>query len=140
MRLRVQCWQGQKKSLLQCITPGECLARACTRHGLLQLWPTILWMVFRNGLQKQWRYQKNSLRLKNNNRFEIHRVASGTNIFRLVIKGTKGESFVENLKSNGIIARPDNLFPDGLILQVNESLLGTNAAELEKIFIKSLNA
>jgi hypothetical protein len=34
----------------------------------------------------------------------------------------------------------DKSMPNGLILQVNESLLNTDAAGLEKVFIKSLDS
>ena len=77
--------------------------------------------------------------LQNNSHFEIHRVASGTNIFRITMKGIAAKTFVENLATNGIIVSIDSRLPDGLLLQVNESLLNTNAAELEKLFTKSLN-
>ena len=78
-------------------------------------------------------------RLKNNSRFEIHRINSGTNIFRLTVKGMEAKLYAENLKSNGVIARAGGPTPNDLILQVNESLLHSTAAELESIFIKSLS-
>ena len=78
-------------------------------------------------------------RLKNNSRFEIHRINSGTNIFRLTVKGMEAKLYAENLKSNGVIARAGGPTGNDLILQVNESLLRSTAAELESIFIKSLS-
>ena len=78
-------------------------------------------------------------KLSANNRFEIHRIASGTNIFRLTVKGMEAKLFAENLKTNRIIARAGGPTPNDLIVQVNESLLRSNAAELESIFIKSLS-
>jgi threonine aldolase len=77
-------------------------------------------------------------RLKNNNNFEVLRVSQGTNIFSISVKGTSAAVFVEHLNTNGVVARIDKSLPNGLILQVNESLLNTNAAALEKFFIKSL--
>ena len=78
-------------------------------------------------------------KLSTNGRFEIHRIASGTNNFRLTVKGMEAKTFVENLKSNRIIARAGGPTPNDLILQVNESLLRSTATELESIFIKSLS-
>ena len=78
-------------------------------------------------------------KLSTNSRFEIHRIASGTNIFRLTVKGMEAKTFVENLKSKNVIARAGGPTPNDLILQVNESLLHSSAAELESIFVKSLS-
>ena len=78
-------------------------------------------------------------KLSANTRFEIHRIASGTNIFRLTVKGMEAKTFVENLKSKNVIARAGGPTPNDLMLQVNESLLHSSAAELESIFVKSLS-
>lgn len=78
-------------------------------------------------------------KLSADNRFEIHRIPSGTNIFRLRVKGIDAKSFSENLKSSNIIARTGGPTPNDLVLQVNESLLRSTATELESIFIKSLS-
>lgn len=78
-------------------------------------------------------------KLSANSRFEIHRIASGTNIFRLTVKGMEAKTFVENLKSKNVIARAGGPTPNDLMLQVNESLLHSSAAELESIFVKSLS-
>jgi 4-hydroxy-3-methylbut-2-enyl diphosphate reductase IspH len=48
--------------------------------------------------------------------------------------------FIENLKSKGVITHAAGAAaPNDLILQVNESLLRSSAAELEDLFIKSLS-
>jgi threonine aldolase len=79
-------------------------------------------------------------RLKNNSRFGVQRIHSGTNIFRLTVKDIKADLFVENLKNKGIVARAAGAStPNDLILQVNESLLRSSAAELEDAFVKSLS-
>ena len=78
-------------------------------------------------------------KIQNKDRFAIHRITSGTNIFKLEVKGIAIEEFVKNLKVNGVIARADNSSCNCLLMQVNESLLTTNAAELENIFMNSLN-
>ena len=76
--------------------------------------------------------------LKANPRFDVNRIPSGSNIFKITVKEMPAATFVENLKANGVVARASTL-PNELLLSVNESLLHSNAAELEKIFIKSLN-
>lgn len=78
-------------------------------------------------------------KLSANSRFEIHRIASGTNIFRLTVRGMEAKLLSENLKNKNIVARAGGPTPNDLILQVNESLLRTSASELESIFIKSLS-
>jgi threonine aldolase len=78
-------------------------------------------------------------KISGNNRFAITRIPSGTNIFRLTVKDMDAKLFSERLKNNGVIARAGGSTPNDLILQVNESLLRTTAAELENIFIKSLS-
>jgi threonine aldolase len=80
-------------------------------------------------------YQK----LKNNSRFQVHRIASGTNICRLTVRDMAAKLFAENLKNNGVIALAGGPTPNDLVLQVNESLLRSSAAELESIFLKSLS-
>jgi len=79
-------------------------------------------------------------KLSNNSRFTIQRIPSGTNIFRLTVKDMPAESFVENLKNKGVIARAiGKTAPNDLNLLVNESLLWSSAAELEEAFVKSLS-
>lgn len=79
-------------------------------------------------------------RLKNNSRFQVQRISSGTNIFRLTVKDIKADLFAENLKTKGIVARAaGKATPNDLILQVNESLLCSSAVELEDAFVKCLS-
>jgi threonine aldolase len=77
-------------------------------------------------------------RLKNNNRFRVQRVDSGSNIFRISINGMTSAAFIETLKINGVTGRADATKTDTLLCQVNESLLNISAAALESIFNKSL--
>jgi len=56
------------------------------------------------------------------------------------LKLSAAATFVEHLKSKDVVARIDKSIPNGLILQVNESLLTTDAVALEKVFIKSLDS
>ena len=78
-------------------------------------------------------------RVKNNHRFEVQRVVSGSNIFRIKINGKTAAAFIESLQANGITGWADATKTDTLLCQVNESLLNTNAVKLEEIFIKCLS-
>ena len=78
-------------------------------------------------------------RIKKNNQFQVQRIVSGSNIFRIKINGITAAAFIESLKTNGITGRADATKTDTLICQVNESLLNTTAAELENKFIKCLS-
>ncbi len=113
--------------------------------GLSQAWPfTAVANYYLNGFAERF---ANAVavsedlikKLSTNSRFEIHRIASGTNIFRLTVKGMEAKTFVETLKSKNVIARAGGPTPNDLLLQVNESLLHSTAVELENIFIKSLS-
>lgn len=77
-------------------------------------------------------------RIKSNNHFQVQRVVSGSNIFRIKINEITAAAFIESLKTNGITGWADATKTDTLLCQVNESLLNTSAAELESIFNKSL--
>lgn len=74
--------------------------------------------------------------LSKNNQFTVKRIPSGSNIARLTVKNMSAKQFAENLMKNSIHA---GYRDNELILQTNESLLNSTAAELEKIFIKSLS-
>jgi threonine aldolase len=113
--------------------------------GLPQSWPfAVVANYYADGFED--RYAKAMKiseefidQIKNNSRFRVQRVVSGTNIFRVKINGMTAPAFIESLKTNGIIAHADTSKTDELICQVNESLLTTSAVELESIFNKSLN-
>jgi threonine aldolase len=75
-------------------------------------------------------------KLKTNSSFEVHENPFGTNIVRLTVKGITAKAFTDKLKTNGVIARAGA--GNDLSLLINESLLRTNASELETIFIDSL--
>ncbi|MEO8172726.1 MAG: beta-eliminating lyase-related protein [Sediminibacterium sp.] len=75
-------------------------------------------------------------KLKANGSFDVHENPVGTNIVRVTVKRTTAKAFADKLKTNGVIARAGA--GNDLSLLINESLLRTNASELEKIFLKSL--
>ena len=112
--------------------------------GLHQVWPfAAVASYYMNGFSD--RFAKAVViseelirKLKNNPHFEINRFPSGTNLFKLTIKDLPAKTFAENLQKNAVIARAGTSANE-LTLSVNETLLRTTAAELEKIFIKSLN-
>lgn len=76
-------------------------------------------------------------KLKKNSDFEVREIASGTNIVRVTVKNMPAKVYINNLKNNGVIART-GMGPNDLLLTINETLLRTNAAELENLFAKSL--
>jgi threonine aldolase len=112
--------------------------------GLHQAWPfTAVANYYADGFAERFAKavavsEELVQQLKGNSRFEVHRVAAGTNIFRLTVKDQPAKLFAETLKSKGVIARAGGSSPNDLTLSVNESLLRTTAGELESIFIKSL--
>lgn len=114
--------------------------------GLHQAWPfAAVANYYADGFEERFAKAVNISedfisRIKNNSRFQVHRVVPGTNIFRIKINGGSVNTFIESLKANGIITRADGASANNLILLVNESLLNTTAAELETIFIKSLKS
>jgi threonine aldolase len=112
--------------------------------GLHQAWPfAAVASYYMNGFSDRFAKavvisEELILKLKNNLHFEINRFPSGTNLFKLTIKDLPAKTFAENLQKNAVIARAGTSANE-LTLSVNETLLRTTAAELEKIFIKSLN-
>jgi threonine aldolase len=75
-------------------------------------------------------------KLDSHDSFEIQRIPNGTNIFKMTVKGIAPKVFAENLKKNGIIARPNEA--NGFNLLVNESLLKSNVSALVNGFVSSL--
>ncbi len=109
--------------------------------GLPQAWPfTVVANYYADGYEE--RFAKAASisetlykNLSKNNQFTVHRIPSGSNIARLTVKSMSAKQFAENLMKNSIHA---GYRDNELILQTNESLLNSTAAELEKIFVKSL--
>lgn len=118
-------------------------ARRMFGSGLHQAWPfaAIALHYFDGFLERYTKAVKISEeligKLKTHPRFEIERITNGTNISKLTVKGISAITFAENLKKNGVIARPNGT--NTLNLLVNETLNRSNAAKLEAIFINSLN-
>lgn len=112
--------------------------------GLHQSWPFVaVANHFVDGFEDRYAKAVNISeefikKINSNNRFQVLRVTSGSNIFRIKINGMSSTSFIDALKANGIIAGADATKTDTLLCQVNESLLYTSAAEMESIFNKSL--
>jgi threonine aldolase len=118
-------------------------ARRMFGSGLHQAWPfaAVALHYFDGFLERYAKAVKISeeliAKLKAHPRFEIERIANGTNISKLTVKGISAAIFAENLKRNGIIVRPNGTNTVNLL--VNETLNRSNAAKLESIFINSLN-
>ncbi len=117
-------------------------ARRMFGGGLHQVWPyAAVALHYLEGFQD--RYSKAVSmgeelikKLDNHDSFEIQRIQNGTNIFKVTVKGIAPKVFAENLKKNGIIARPNET--NGFNLLVNESLLKSNVPALVNGFVSSL--
>ena len=75
-------------------------------------------------------------KLDSHESFEVQRIPNGTNIFKMTVKGIGPKLFAENLKKNGIIARPNET--NSFNLLVNESLLKSSVSALVNGFTNSL--
>jgi threonine aldolase len=112
--------------------------------GLHQAWPfTAVAAYYVDGFTE--RYSKAVSisedfikRIDNHSGFEVQRIPSGSNIFRIKILGGNIKAFIDSLKANGIIVSADTTLENTLLCQVNESLLNTNAADLAAVFHKSI--
>ena len=75
--------------------------------------------------------------LKQSSAFDIVKMPNGSNIFRLVVKGTEPETFRANLRAKGVLLslpRPGL----GFVVTVNQTLNRTNAQTLAKVFLECL--
>ena len=117
-------------------------ARRMFGGGLHQVWPyAAVALHYLDGFSERYAnavYIAEDLikKLSAHEAFKIERVPNGTNIFKLTVKGIAPKAFAENLKKNGITARPNE--SNGFNLLVNESLLNSNASALAGVFINSL--
>lgn len=117
-------------------------ARRMFGGGLHQVWPyAAVALHYLEGFQDRYSKAVNMgeeliKKLDNHDSFEIQRIQNGTNIFKLTVKGIAPKVFAENLKKNGIIARPNEI--NGFNLLVNESLLKSNVPALVNGFVSSL--
>ena len=75
--------------------------------------------------------------LKQSAAFDVVKMPNGSNIFRLVVKGTEPETFRANLRAKGVLlSRPRPGL--GFVVTVNQTLNRTNAQTLSKVFLECL--
>ncbi len=114
--------------------------------GLSQAWPfTLIANYYVDGFEE--RYAKSVAisetlftNLAKHSQFKIQKIPYGTNITKLILENVNAKMFTENLIKNSIHVGYRATSPNELLLQTNESLINSTAAELENIFIKSLSS
>jgi threonine aldolase len=74
--------------------------------------------------------------LGRHDRFIVERIPSGTNLFRLRVRGTDPAAFQKRLAANGVLlSAPQG---DAFLVGVNETLNRTTAADLTAAFVRAL--
>jgi threonine aldolase len=74
--------------------------------------------------------------LRRQERFEVERIPSGTNLFRLRLRGTDPAAFQKKLAARGVLlSTPQG---DAFLVGVNETLNRTTSAELTEVFTRAL--
>src|SRR4051794_34604107 len=75
-------------------------------------------------------------RLGRHDRFAVERIPSGTNLFRLRVRGTDPAAFQKRLAASGVLlSAPQG---DAFLVGVNETLNRTTAAQLTDAFVHAL--
>jgi threonine aldolase len=74
--------------------------------------------------------------LQRNDAFAIERIPSGTNLFRLRVRGTDVPAFQKRLAARGVVLPAPQ--GDAFLIGVNETLTRTTAAELTEAFARAL--
>ena len=110
--------------------------------GLHQVWPfAAVALHTMTGFEDRFRVavdtaEKVLAGLARDGRFEVERVANGTNVFRLRTPGINGPTYLGRLEQSGVIARmPD---AEWLTLQINETWARVPASELAGRFRTAL--
>jgi threonine aldolase len=74
--------------------------------------------------------------LQRHDAFAIERIPSGTNLFRLRVRGTDVPAFQKRLAARGVVLPPPQ--GDAFLIGVNETLTRTTAPELTEAFARAL--
>jgi threonine aldolase len=74
--------------------------------------------------------------LQRHDAFAVERIASGTNLFRLRLRGTDAAAFQKRLAARGVLLPSPQ--GDAFLIGVNETLNRTTAAELTDAFARTL--
>jgi threonine aldolase len=75
--------------------------------------------------------------LRRQERFAVERIPSGTNLFRLRLRGTDPAGFRKRLAARGVLLSPPQ--GDAFLVGVNETLNRTTAPELTGAFTGALS-
>ena len=76
--------------------------------------------------------------LKQESSFDIEKIPNGSNIFKLIVRGTDLETFRDNLRTKGVLLSRPRPELGGFLVAVNATLNRTDAGTLVEIFKKSV--
>ena len=76
--------------------------------------------------------------LKQESSFDIEKIPNGSNIFKLIVRGTDLETFRDNLRTKGVLLSRPRPALGGFLVAVNATLNRTDAGTLVEIFKKSV--
>jgi len=110
--------------------------------GLNAVWPFALVALhylrgFSDRYSQAVRTSEDLIRsLGKNDAFTVERIPSGTNLFRLRVRGTEAGAFQKRLAAKGVmLSGPER---DTFLIGVNETFNRTRAAELTEMFVHAL--
>ena len=72
--------------------------------------------------------------LKQESSFDIEKIPNGSNIFKLIVRGTDLETFRDNLRTKGVLLSRPRPELGGFLVGVNATLNRTDAGTLVKMF------
>ena len=76
--------------------------------------------------------------LKQESSFDIEKIPNGSNIFKLIVRGTDLETLRDNLRTKGVLLSRPRPELGGFLVAVNATLNRTDAGTLVEIFKKSV--
>ena len=76
--------------------------------------------------------------LKQESSFDIEKIPNGSNIFKLIVRGTDLETFRDNLRTKGVLLSRPRPELGGFLVAVNATLNRTDAGTLVEIFKESV--
>ena len=112
--------------------------------GLPEAWPyAAVVLHYLDGFEAEFRRAVETAEaffalLKKDSSFEVVKVPNGSNLLKVIVKGTNLQSFREKLKSKGVLLRSPNEELGGFVVNVNPTMNRTNAETLADLFKESV--
>jgi len=112
--------------------------------GLPEAWPyAAVVLHYLDGFEAEFRRAVETAEaffalLKKDTSFEVVKVPNGSNLVKVIVKGTNLQSFREKLKSKGVLLRSPNEELGGFVVNVNPTMNRTNAETLADLFKESV--